>query len=199
VPCIPELAILTKGRRNKSLPVPQCLEALWRKRAQQPSAGLLCLRRSVLEGREQAPLQHATLSALISEFQSRIAKNRSVDSVQKIRLRDQILKEAGGVCYDQIESEFHHVATMLAWPRQATVKDFRHLFSTSLENAGVPLYFRQYLMGQAPTKAPITTYTHLAPDQVRKHFDKALQEEFEPVVKALQARMGTLRFLGPNK
>jgi hypothetical protein len=44
-------------------------------------------------------------------------------------------------------------------------------------------------MGQAPTKAPITTYTHLTPEQLRKHYEKAICQEFRPAVKALQHRM----------
>ncbi|MBL8792397.1 MAG: hypothetical protein JNM56_00685 [Planctomycetia bacterium] len=193
VPCIPELAILTKGRRSKRLPVPACLEPLWKQDRQRPQ-GLLYLRRGVREGREPAPLREASLADLIAEFQARCAQSQSLHAAEKIRLRDELLKEAGGLTYDQVEAEFHRVAAQLRWSRQATVKDFRHLFSTCLENAGVPLYFRQYLMGQAPTKAPITTYTHLAPDQVRKHYDKAIRQEFRPAVNALQQRLKELGF-----
>lgn len=194
--CIPELVILTKGRRNKRLPVPSCLDELWKDAMR--SHGLLYLRRSVLEGREHASFREASLATLVAEFQSRCAKSRTLGAAQKIGLRDQLLKEAGGLTYDQIEAEFHAVARRRDWPRQATVKDFRHLFSTSLENAGVPLYFRQYLMGQAPTKAPITPYTHLAPDQIRKHYDRALRQQFRPVVKALQQRMKEMNGLAVN-
>jgi hypothetical protein len=49
-------------------------------------------------------------------------------------------------------------------------------------------------MGQAPTKAPITTYTHLMPDQVRRHYEKAIRQEFQPAIKAMKQR---LKELGP--
>jgi integrase len=192
VPCIPELAILTKGRRSKHLPVLPCLEAVWKNALQRQSYGLLYLRRAVIERQEQAPLREASLPDLIAEFQARCTSSRTIHAAEKIRLRDQLLKDAGGLSYDQVEGEFHRVAGKLGWPRQATVKDFRHLFSTSLENAGVPLYFRQYLMGQAPTKAPITPYTHLAPDRLHKHYDSAIRKEFKPALKTLADRINQL-------
>jgi integrase len=191
VPCIPELSILTKGRRNKTLPVLPLLNKLL---LQERHQGLIFLRRNVLESREDAPLANASLSILIEEFRSRSTRNgcNGICSMEKLDLRNQILKEAGGLCYDQIEAEFQRVARKLGWPRIATLKDFRHLFSTSLENAGVPLYFRQYLMGQAPTNAPITTYTHLAPEKIRNHYDRAIQQEFQPVLGALQRRISAI-------
>ncbi len=192
VPCIPELAILTKGRRSKTLPIFPWFEALWTSDMNQRPYGLLLMRRPVAEGREPAVLQNRSLPQLIEEFQHRCSHHPSGSATQKMCIRNCLLKEAGGVHYDQVEAEFHQVARKLAWPKEATVKDFRHLFSTSLENAGVPLYFRQYLMGQAPTRAPIATYTHLSTDQIRTWYERAISREFDLLVKALKERSSEL-------
>jgi hypothetical protein len=46
--------------------------------------------------------------------------------------------------------------TNLRWPKEATLKDLRHLFLTTLSNAGLSDPYRQYLAGQAQSVAAIT-------------------------------------------
>ena len=75
------------------------------------------------------------------------------------------------------------LAKQLAWPLGATLKDFRHLFATNLENAGVPESYRRFLMGHAPGRAAIVTYTHL--NKVRDHYMRAVTNEFAPIVEAI--------------
>lgn len=105
---------------------------------------------------------------------------------QRVSLREQVLREAGGLGYDEIEGEFTHLARQLNWPRSATLKDLRHLFSTSLANAGMPEPYRQYLMGHAPSEAPIMSYTHL--NKIGEEYRRALTGELAPVFAVLEAR-----------
>lgn len=47
-------------------------------------------------------------------------------------------------------------------------------------------HYRKYLMGQAPGRSPITTYTHL--NKVGEHYRAALQKEFQPLSAAFARR-----------
>ena len=53
------------------------------------------------------------------------------------------------------------IAGALGWPKQATLKDLRHLFATSMANAGMPEPTRQYLLGHSSGRAAIHVYTHI--------------------------------------
>jgi len=63
----------------------------------------------------------------------------------------------------------------VGWPRQATLKDFRHLFASALANPGVPEACQQYLLGQTPSRTAITAYTHL--NGVREQYLAAVDTE----------------------
>jgi integrase len=126
------------------------------------------------------------LAELVEEYRRRCAAARSLDAAQRARLRDKVLRDAGGLRYDHIEGEFATLARRLGWPASATLKDFRHQFSTGLENAGVPEYYRKYLMGHAPGRAALVGYTHL--NRLRDHYEIALQREWPALRAALEAR-----------
>jgi len=181
VQCVDGLAYQTKGRRDKRFPLLPCLDALKQK---YPVKGLCFLRRPVAEGAEIAALAGSSLAHLEKEFQERWRKAVNLTAAQKLQLRDAILHEAGGINYDHIEGEFKRVARRLNWPAAATVKDFRHLFSSLLENAGVPEFYRRYLMGQSPGKAALVHYTHL--NKVKEHYERAVRREFGPIVRAIE-------------
>jgi len=189
VHCIDGLAYQTKGRRDKRFPLLPCLELMNKGRP-----GLCFLRRPVAEGKETAPLSGSSLQQLERVFQDRCGKATKLTASQKLQIRHAVLYEAGGINYDHIEGEFKKLARQLKWPAAATVKDFRHLFSSLLENAGVPEFYRRYLMGQSPGKAAIVHYTHL--NQVKEHFERAVKLEFGPIVKAIEKRSGQLGLVG---
>ena len=136
------------------------------------------------------PLPGASLAQLTEELQRRCATQRQLDAATKLRLRNDLLKQAGGLTYDQVAAEFGTLARKLGWPPAATPKDFRHLFSTCLENAGMPEHYRQYLMGHSPGKSPINSYTHL--NKIHAHYQLALQTEFQPLVEAWHSRLRQL-------
>ena len=92
--------------------------------------------------------------------------------------------------YDRIQHEFQGLARQLGWPRQATLKDLRHLFSTTLENSGVAEFYRRYLLGHSPGKSPIVTYTHL--NQLQNQFQKAFDQDLAPIVDAVERRARNL-------
>ena len=100
------------------------------------------------------------------------------------------MKQAGGINYDHIEAEFRRIARQLNWPSTATLKDFRHLFATSLMNTGMPEIYRLYLMGQTLGKSAIITYSHL--NDLRRHYELAVQGQLQPVVAAVVKRIDEL-------
>jgi integrase len=185
IQCIDGLSYKTKGRRDKRFPVLPCLHTLW-KGLDGHSRGLFFQRRGVVEGQTRAPLQGASLPEIEEELARRCAKCRVLDAAQRSKLRDGVLKEAGGLTYDHIKGEFKKVAERLKWSGAATVKDFRHLFSSLLENAGIPEFYRRYLMGHSPGKAAIVNYTHL--NKVKGQFERAVHCEFGPIVDAVERR-----------
>ena len=190
VPCLRELDYYTKGRRKKRLPIIAGMDALLRPATASQFSGLLYLRRGVDVDPITAPLVGAPLKVLVAEFQRRCAAAKIRTAAERRRVRDQLLREAGSLTYDHIVTEFGQVARDLGWPRSATIKDFRHLFATGLENAGIPEHYRKFLMGQSPGRAAIVTYTHL--NEIRQRLDEAVQRQFQPLVDALRRRTAEL-------
>jgi hypothetical protein len=187
VPCNPDLEYRTKGRRDKRLPLLDALGPFWDALRSGGARGLLYERRAVAEGREKARLRGASLADLVAEFRRRCAAGRSPDAAQRRRLRDRVLAEAGGLGYDHVEGEFRRLAGALGWPAAATLKDFRHLFATTLANAALPEGYRRYLMGQTPGKAATVAYTHL--NRLREQYADAVRREWQPLVDAVNARL----------
>ena len=188
--CLPQISYTTKGRRDKRLPLLEPIRAILKGGSEKIETGLLIRRRSVFEGPEQPPLLDQSLEQLTKEYSRRCQKTENLTAEQGMQIRDQLLHDAGGLKYDHIEHEFHRLAGQLSWPAKATLKDFRHLFSTAMMNAGMPEYYRKYLMGHAVSKAAITNYTHL--DQLRDRYEEAVERQYQPIVKAVAKRIAEL-------
>jgi len=198
VPCLPELAYCTKGRREKRLPVLPCLNGLMQSTVASRSYGLLYLRRNVIAtADEAAPLVGMPLKTLAAEFQRRCAAPGIRTAADHRRIRDRLLRDAGGIDYDHIVTEFGKLARALKWPQSATLKDFRHLSATCLENSGMPEHYRKFLLGQSPGRAAIVTYTHL--NQIRERFDEAVALNLRPLVEAIEHRACELGLVSLNE
>lgn len=186
VPCRPELSYFPKGRREKRLPVIPLVRCLLKVRNDRPGNGLLYLRRSVVQGREDAPLLHYSAEALAAEFFARCNSTGVRTAGERRRLRDRLFTEAGAITYDNTVAEFRKLARRLNWPGVATLKDFRHLFATAMENGGMPEHYRKFLMGQSVGRAPVVTYTHL--NEVRERYEEAVERSLQPLVLTIQRR-----------
>lgn len=189
---MPEIDYLTKGQRDKRFPLVPPLGELLRCHIGD-GGGLIFTRRTAVICR-QTPLFGASLPTLANEFCRRCRAAGTPSAVERQQIREQLLHDAGGLNYDQIEHEFHSIAGRLQWPQAATLKDFRHLFSTCLENSGVPEFYRRYFMGQSPGKTPIVTYTHL--NELQTQFSKALQCSLAPLLSAIVERFSQLKLAG---
>jgi integrase len=177
--CQSELAYETKSCRDKQFPSLDCLQAIWPQSIQE-GQGLLFHRRIM------SIVTIATKAEIINEFE-RVRRSASkLSAAHERQMRDAVLDTAGQLEYDHIKQEFHKLAESLGWPDRATLKDFRHLFATSLENAGVPESYRRYLMGHSPGRAAIVTYTHL--NKLKAHYMRAVDNELEPLVGAIRRR-----------
>lgn len=191
ISCLPELGYVTKGKRDKRFPVVPALGHLWTGAGTGAvKHGLLLRRRDAAADFRHVPWVGASLQELCAEFQRRCRETPSLTATVRQAIRDELIQAAGGLSYDHIAREFRDVARRLSWPRQATLKDFRHLFATSLENAGVGEFYRRYFLGQSPGRAPIVTYTHL--NRLGDQFQKVLDQDFGPVL-AVIARRGSMR------
>jgi integrase len=186
VPCNPDIGYRSKGKRHKRFPLFEPLTTLLKRTATR--SGPLYLRRAVVEGREEPSLLGIPLERFAQHYAVR--SMRASGAAQRRDVRDQLLIEAGGVDYDRIEGEFQVLSRKLKWPTAATMKDLRHLFATSLANAGMPEHYRQYLMGQAPTSAPIGRYTHL--NELPAQFLNAARQAFAPLTDAINNRLAEI-------
>ena len=193
VPCLPEIHYAPKGRRDKRLPILEPIANLLK--SAEPQTGLLFVRREVFEGTLRPPLRNASLPDLKEEFDLRCRKQGTASNVDRLRIRDGLLRDAGGLKYDQIEHEFHRLTKPLKWPASATLKDFRHLFSTQMQNGGLPEYYRRYLMGHSPGRAAIVSYTHL--NELREHYEAAAEKKLKPIIAAIQHRQIELALSQP--
>jgi integrase len=183
VVCIPEIDYLTKGQRDKRFPLVPSLKRLIVNPKERE--GLIFTRRRD-KCNTSSPMFGASLQECIDEFRRCCRGLGATTALQRQTAREQILSKAGALNYDQIEHEFKNIASSLQWPKSATMKDFRHLFSTSLENAGVPVFYRRYLMGQSPGNSPIVTYTHL--NELDQQYGRALQSQLKPIIDAITQR-----------
>jgi hypothetical protein len=186
VPCVPELDVLTKGRRDKRFPLVEELRPFWDFLAAEKTTGLLLERRKVVAGQKVAPLRGLPLAELVAEYRRRRAAAGSLTAAGRLKVRDAVLRNAGGLDYDHIQGEFAALARRLGWPRAATLKDLRHLFATAMNDAAMPEPYRRYLLGHAPVKGAVTAYTHL--DQLGRHYAEALRREWSPLVEVLNRR-----------
>lgn len=183
---LPKLGYTTKGRRDKRFPLPESVRSLLGPSPQGCDRGLLFHRRSVVEKRETAPLFEVSLSELETEYEQRCRTMKHRTAEQRMVVRNLVLKEAGGLNYDQIEQEFHRLARQLNWSPSATLKDFRHLFSTEIMNAGIPEYYRKYLLGHAVPNSALTNYTHL--NELQDWYNRAITQRLSSLLKVIEQR-----------
>ncbi len=169
---LPDLQYLTKGRRDKRIPLLAELQSLWPADGDAKPCGLLFQRRNA------AASTRAALPQCVATFRE---QSRDIKSAaERQRIRDRLQRAAGGVDYDVLEREFRQVTRQLDWPATATMKGFRHLFATSLENSGMPEFYRRYLMGHSNGRSAIVTYTHL--NQLREQYARAIKVAFSDVL-----------------
>ncbi|CAN5346366.1 hypothetical protein BH11PLA2_BH11PLA2_52350 [soil metagenome] len=185
VPNIPDLDYKTKGRRDKRFPLLPGLASFWQSLRSQPQRALLFPRRAGAEGKEQPPLLNHSLSELQMVYRDQI-HGQSISHDDRKKLRNQLFADAGGVDYDEIETAFHRIHKKLGWPAAATLKDFRHLFATTLANAGMPEGYRKYLLGHAPGRDAAVAYTHL--NKLREHYERIVTSEFAEVLDVIRNR-----------
>lgn len=177
--CRAELDYSTKGLRDKRLPIePWLADLLATNTCGYSSCMLFAARREPACG-----IKLQSVTEFVDEYRKR---RRSTQNSDSVRVRRRLIREAGGTDYDKIEHEFKKISRQLGWPKEATLKDFRHLFSTSLENAGLPTFYRRYLMGQSPGRSALVTYTHI--DQLRTQYAKASESTLKPIIDAIIER-----------
>ena len=105
VTCLPELGYLTKGRRDKRFPIPPRLQHIWSP-AGPTGQGLLFTRRGTDDCGSDVPLYGASYAELSVQFQRRCQAAPTASAAARQSIRDQVIRDAGGLNYDQLEHEF---------------------------------------------------------------------------------------------
>jgi integrase len=193
VPNVPGLDYTTKGKISKVFPLLPLLEELLAPPAETAPKGLVFLRRNAKPGMTAAPLLGSSLQVLVDEYGRRRETHDPAGAAGLLRLRRRILREAGGLDYDDIYDEFRNVKDVLAWPEAATVKDFRHLFATTMENAGLTERYQKFFMGHSQGGDAIGCYRHI--NQLNDNFAR-LAEPYQPVLEVLAKRLSQSRSSG---
>ena len=183
IECDKSLGYVTKGRRDKRLPLIDPVRRALSLISHNRQGGLLFRRRDLLKNQPTIANYADSRDEFRSQFLQQLRDQKITSSALIETLRCQLHREAGGLNYHFVEREFKTIHARLGWPKSATLKDFRHLFSTCIGNAGIPEHYRQYLLGQSQGKAAITNYTHL--NKLKEHFEKAVADEMTPVMNAL--------------
>lgn len=185
--CLPELGYVTKGRRDKRFPLVSPVAELLEPLLAESRRGLLYSRRPAITPGDSPSLTGASLEQVAAEFRRRCAQEKATTAARYEAIRVEVMKLAGYLGYDQIHDEFDRVRRQLGWPAAATLKDLRHLFSTTLANAGMPEFYRRYLMGHSPGKAAIVSYTHL--NELKERYQEAMDRGFTPILEAVRERL----------
>ena len=188
--CLPEIDYFTKGRRDKRLPLIEPLQDLLENTTCQRKEGLLFIRRCVVQGPSAAPFEGRSLEQLARAYDTACADG-SPTLKERRTTRTTLLRNAGAMNYDNVEHEFRQIAKRLNWPREATLKDFRHLFNTSMQNAGMPEFYRRYLLGQSFGRSALVNYTHL--NDLRQQYERAVERVYQPLVDVISPRSRTKR------
>ena len=188
VVCVEKLEYTTKGKRDKWLPLVPVIEKSLgiHGMSDHDAVGLLLRRRYA--GKADSPLLGVPLEKLTTEYERRTMGIS--EAVGREEIRQTILRETGGLDYDAISREFRRIRSQLGWPDTATLKDFRHLFATCMQNSGMPERYIKYLLGHTQGREAIVHYAHL--NQIRQHYEAALQSQMKPVIEALSTRLGIL-------
>jgi integrase len=185
VPNIPELDYRTKGRRDKRFPLLASVDGYWNHLRAETIQGVLFQRRRVVDGRQPSALAKLSLAELQDLYRERLQGQQKGHEARK-KLRNQLFFEAGGIDYDELKSAFHRIHKQLGWPAAATLKDFRHLFATTLANAGMPEGYRKYLLGHAPGRDAAVAYTHL--NKLREHYERIVTGEYAEILAVIRER-----------
>ena len=159
------------------------------------ATAMLYVRRPVAEGRESPPLLGRGLEELAAEFERRSRQAAASSAAGRLRLRDGIIRDAGGLSYDRIAGEFGRVARAIRWPKSATLKGFRHLFATTVANGGLAEHERRYLMGHAPGRDAIHVYTHL--NELADHYRAVAEDLWSGVLEVIRTRIAGRQPAGP--
>ena len=132
--CQPDLDYLTKGGRDKRLPLVTCLETLLV--APATYDGVVYLRRRVAEGIEISPLARKSRPIILTEFKESLASAADSDGCRATPPARCDIARRGRNHLRPHCQRVQRLHRCLKWPTNATLKDFRHLCSTCLENAG---------------------------------------------------------------
>jgi integrase len=187
VACVPDLEYKTKGRINKTFPVPPIIHRLLTVAAQGRQGGPLLLSRDHFEGRKAVPSPLATQPQIVEEYR------RRVDGIHSAQRRstalESVLQEAGAATYDQLSREFRGAVRRADLPGCVTLKSLRHYFASALESANISYFTRKYFMGHRVRRDPLAIYTTTDFEGIRQEFDRLLQGPMAPVVAAADSRM----------
>jgi hypothetical protein len=188
VPNIDDLDYFTKGKRGKRFPWTKEIAGL-RDLLQGDGRPGLLYRRSDFFNLQKQGSEHGDLAELTKEYRRRLAVTSQCNHLARLKIRKQLLREAGALHYDDIETLFQRITAKLGWTVRTTLKDFRHLFATTLSDANISESYRKYLLGHAPGREASVAYTHL--HRLREQFAAVLCNEFEPVLKELPIEIAT--------
>jgi hypothetical protein len=190
VSCVPDLEYKTKGRIDKTFPIPPILDQLLAIATAGRIGGPLLPSRAHFEGRKVISPLLATKQQMVDEYRRRIDGDHSAR--QRLKALDGLFREAGAVTYDQLSREFQKMVRRANLPTSPTLKSLRHLFAAALEKANISYFTRKYFMGHRVRRDPLAIYTTTDLEGIRLEFDRLLNGPMAPILIVAAQRIKQL-------
>jgi site-specific recombinase XerD len=190
VNCIPGLDYFTTGEANKRFPVPGILKPLLQLISAHREGGPLFVCRAMFQGMAEPRFRPLAESALIREYRRRTAGLS--EAVERAKMREHLMTEAGAVTYDQLDAEFRQIAKAAGLGPEWTLKGLRHHFASQMEKSSISYFSRKYVMGHQIPADALGNYTTIPFEDVRAQFEEFLSTRLAPIVQAIQARATAL-------
>jgi len=187
----PKLLYSPKSNGSREAPLLPILERILLHRPQSDESAFVFRRKRAAS----TPSWAATKRTIIVEFNSRCSCASAATMETRIKIRDEMMREAGALTPRAIESQFRQVHKLLGWPPEATLHKYRHLFQSTMHNAGVPEKDCQLLLGHARGNSVTNCYTHVSRQDLRTHYENAIAKRWSLLLATVEKRAIELGFI----
>ena len=160
----------TKGKTSFDVPFPEELSCPISQALASRSSGPLFMKRALFERHVRNTTRIPQSESVEGIVAKRLLAVRPSTSQDAKLVSRTVLRELGGISYDELLTEFKKLATIAGIDGNVTPYDLRHAVTTELSRVGVSENVRRYCTGHAMSDI-MDTYTALDLPTIRKEFE----------------------------
>lgn len=160
----------TKGKTSFDVPFPEELTCPISHAMASRSSGPLFMKRALFERHVRNTTRIPQSESVEGIVAKRLLAVRPSTSQDAKLVSRTVLRELGGISYDELLTEFKKLATIAGIDGNVTPYDLRHAITTELSRVGVSENVRRYCTGHAMSDI-MDTYTALDLPTIRKEFE----------------------------